>query len=138
MRHLGERLPERVEVVFESVGQATWAHSVRSLRPGGRIVVCGATSGPAPSAELTHVFFRQLSVVGSTMGTRAQLEKLAEFLVRTGVRPEIDRVLPESPAQKAGFKEHDVLVTVDGKPSAHFEHTIAITEHGPDILTKVA
>lgn len=91
---VGERLPERVDVVFESVGAATWAHSVRSLRPGGRIVVCGATSGPAPSAELNHVFFRQLSVVGSTMGTRDQLHRLAEYLVRTGVRPEVDRVLP--------------------------------------------
>lgn len=98
----GERLPERVQAVFESVGAATWAHSVRSLQPGGKIVVCGATSGPAPSAELAHVFFRQLSVIGSTMGTRQQLGRLAEFLVRTGVRPEIDRVLPLAEARE-GF-----------------------------------
>jgi NADPH:quinone reductase-like Zn-dependent oxidoreductase len=90
----GERLPEKVDAVFDTVGQATWAHSVRSLRPGGRIVTCGATSGDAPSAELTRVFFLQLSVVGSTMGTRDQLVRLAEFCARTGVRPEIDRVLP--------------------------------------------
>ena len=90
----GARLPERVDVVMESVGQATWAHSVRSLRPGGRIVICGATSGDAPPAELTRVFFTQLSVTGSTMGTRDQLTRLARFCEQTGVRPLIDRVLP--------------------------------------------
>ncbi|HZR52869.1 MAG TPA: zinc-binding dehydrogenase [Streptosporangiaceae bacterium] len=95
----GERLPERVDVVMESVGQATWAHSVRSLRPGGRIVICGATSGDAPPAELTRVFFTQLSVVGSTMGTRDQLARVARFCEQTGVRPLIDRVLPLAQAR---------------------------------------
>jgi NADPH:quinone reductase-like Zn-dependent oxidoreductase len=90
----GARLPERVDVVMESVGQATWAHSVRSLRPGGRIVICGATSGDAPPAELTRVFFTQLSVTGSTMGTRDQLARLARYCEQAGVRPQIDRVLP--------------------------------------------
>ncbi|MBV2362678.1 zinc-binding dehydrogenase [Streptomonospora nanhaiensis] len=90
----GERLPEKVDAVFESVGEATWAHSVRSLRPGGSIIVCGATSGEAPPAELTRTFFLQLSVIGSTMGTRDELRRLTEFCARTGVRPEIDRVLP--------------------------------------------
>ncbi|RCV51120.1 zinc-binding dehydrogenase [Marinitenerispora sediminis] len=98
----GERLPEKVDAVFDTVGAATWAHSVRSVRPGGRIVTCGATSGDAPSAELTRVFFLQLSVVGSTMGSRDQLRRLAEFCARTGVRPEIDRVLPLDQA-RAGF-----------------------------------
>ena len=95
----GERLPERVDVVMESVGQATWAHSVRSLKPGGRIVICGATSGDAPPAELTRVFFTQLSVVGSTMGTRDQLSRVATFCEQTGVRPLIDRVLPLAQAR---------------------------------------
>jgi NADPH:quinone reductase-like Zn-dependent oxidoreductase len=90
----GARLPERVDVVMESVGQATWAHSVRSLKPGGRIVICGATSGDASPAELTRVFFTQLSVVGSTMGSRDQLARLARFCEQTGVRPLIDRALP--------------------------------------------
>lgn len=90
----GARLPERVDAVMESVGQATWAHSVKSLRPGGRIVICGATSGQAPPAELMRVFFLQLSVVGSTMGTRDQLARLARFLEQTGQRPRIDRELP--------------------------------------------
>jgi NADPH:quinone reductase-like Zn-dependent oxidoreductase len=90
----GARLPERVDVVMETVGQATWAHSVRSLKPGGRIVICGATSGDAPPAELTRIFFTQLSVAGSTMGTRDQLGRLARFCEQTGVRPVIDQVLP--------------------------------------------
>jgi len=97
----GARLPERVDVVMETVGQATWAHSVRSLKPGGRIVISGATSGDAPPAELTRIFFTQLSVVGSTMGTRDQLVRLASFLDQTGVRPVIDSVLPLAQAREA-------------------------------------
>jgi NADPH:quinone reductase-like Zn-dependent oxidoreductase len=90
----GERLPERVDAVMETVGEATWKHSLRALKPGGRVVVSGATSGPAPSADLTRVFFLQLSVVGSTMGSRDQLGRLMRFCEQTGVRPLIDRVLP--------------------------------------------
>ncbi len=89
----GERLPERVAAVMETVGQATWGHSVRALRPGGTIVVSGATSGDAPVAELTRVFFLQLRVVGSTMGTRDELERLLRLCATTGVRPVIDRTL---------------------------------------------
>jgi NADPH:quinone reductase-like Zn-dependent oxidoreductase len=90
----GARLPERVDVVLESVGEATWAHSVRALKPGGRIVICGATSGQHPPAELARVYFLQLSVVGSTMGTKAELADLIAFLGATGVRPHIDHSLP--------------------------------------------
>ena len=90
----GARLPGRVDAVMESVGEATWAHSLRALKPGGRIVVCGATSGAVPPADLNRVFFLQLSVVGSTMGTRDELERLAVFLEQTGVRPKIDRIMP--------------------------------------------
>ncbi len=98
----GARLPERVDVVMETVGQATWSHSLKSLKPGGRIVISGATSGDVPSAELTRVFFTQLSVVGSTMGTRDQLGRLVQFCAQTGVRPLIDRVLPLADAAE-GF-----------------------------------
>ena len=69
----GGRLPERVDAVFDSVGAATWAHSLRCVRPGGTIVTCGATSGDAPSAELSRVFFQQLRVIGSTMGSRQRI-----------------------------------------------------------------
>ncbi len=99
---IGARLPERVDVVMETVGQATWSHSLKSLKPGGRVVISGATSGDVPPAELTRVFFTQLSVVGSTMGTRDQLGRLIQFCVQSGVRPLIDRVLPLADAYE-GF-----------------------------------
>jgi len=95
----GARLPERVDAVMETVGEATWAHSLRALRPGGTIVVCGATSGAVPPADLNRVFFLQLSVVGSTMGSRDQLARLLTFLEQTGARPVIDRVLPLAQAR---------------------------------------
>ena len=99
----GARLPEKVDAVMESVGAATWSHSINVLRPGGTVVVCGATSGDNPDrAELTKIFFRALRVVGSTMGTRDELEALLRMLVSTGIRPVIDRVLPLADAAK-GF-----------------------------------
>ncbi|MBC7639033.1 MAG: zinc-binding dehydrogenase [Rhodoferax sp.] len=98
----GARLPERVDAVMETVGQATWSHSVKALKPGGTIVISGATSGDAPPAELTRVFFLQLRVVGSTMGTRDELARLIQLCVTTGVRPVIDRVLPLEQARE-GF-----------------------------------
>jgi len=95
----GARLPERVDAVMETVGEATWAHSLRSLKPGGTIVISGATSGSAPSADLSRVFFLQLSVVGSTMGTRDELARLVTFCEQTGVRPQIDRTMPLAEAR---------------------------------------
>lgn len=96
----GARLPERVDAVMETVGAATWSHSVNSLNPGGTIVISGATSGDAPSkAELTKIFFKQLRVVGSTMGTRAELQRLAQFVTDAGITPVIDSVRPLSEAR---------------------------------------
>ncbi|CAN5266376.1 zinc-binding dehydrogenase [soil metagenome] len=91
----GARLPARVDAVMETVGAATWSHSIKSLRPGGTIVISGATSGDAPkAAELTRIFFLQLRVHGSTMGTSQELNALASFLDVTGTKPLVDRVLP--------------------------------------------
>jgi len=94
----GARLPERVDAVMETVGEATWAHSLRALKPGGTVVICGATSGSVPPADLTRIFFLQLSVIGSTMGTRDQLARLLTFCEQTGARPLIDRTMPLSQA----------------------------------------
>ncbi len=100
----GDRLPVKVDAVMETVGRATWSHSVRSLRPGGAIVISGTTSGAQPDdAELTRIFYRQLRVVGSTMGTRNELAALVAMLDATGVRPLVDRVLPLTEA-RAGFE----------------------------------
>ena len=98
----GARLPERVDAVMETVGEATWSHSLKALRPGGRMVISGATSGAMPPADLARIFFLQLSVVGSTMGNRDQLARLLMFCEQTGLRPVIDRTLPMSEA-KEGF-----------------------------------
>lgn len=100
----GARLPQRVDAVIETVGAATWSHSVKSLRPGGTVVISGATSGDRPShAELTRIFFLELKVVGSTMGTKDELEDLLAFCAATGVRPVVDEVLPLDRARE-GFE----------------------------------
>jgi len=99
----GARLPERVDAVMETVGKATWAHSVRSLKPGGKLVVSGATSGDAPGAELTRVFFLQLSVIGSTMGTRDELERLMRFCLERNIRPSVHETMPLLEARE-GFR----------------------------------
>ncbi|HET9860388.1 MAG TPA: zinc-binding dehydrogenase [Nocardioidaceae bacterium] len=94
------RLPQRVDAVMETVGKATWSHSIKSLRPGGTVVISGATSGNNPDqAELTRIFFLQLRVIGSTMGTRSELASLTTLLDVSGARPVIDQVLPMTDAR---------------------------------------
>jgi NADPH:quinone reductase-like Zn-dependent oxidoreductase len=108
----GARLPQRVDAVMETVGRATWSHSIKSLRPGGTVVISGATSGNNPDqAELTRIFFLQLRVIGSTMGTRGELASLTELLDVSGVRPVIDQVLPMDKADQgfAAMAEGDVF-----------------------------
>ncbi|SER65060.1 zinc-binding dehydrogenase [Actinokineospora terrae] len=100
----GARLPERVDAVFETVGKATWQHSMRALKPGGVIVVSGSTSGPDPSADLQRLFFLQLRVVGSTMGTREELADLLRFCDLAGIRPRIGAELPLERARE-GFEQ---------------------------------
>ncbi|MFC5908318.1 zinc-binding dehydrogenase [Streptacidiphilus monticola] len=97
----GARLPERVDAVMETVGAATWAHSVKSLKPGGTLVISGATSGPNPPAELTRIFFLELRVVGATMGTKDELADLLALCANTGLRPTIDATYALSDAREA-------------------------------------
>jgi NADPH:quinone reductase-like Zn-dependent oxidoreductase len=99
----GARLPERVDAVFETVGEATWSHSMKSLKRGGVIVCSGATSGPNPGADLQRLFYHQLSVVGSSMGTREEFTRLIAFMDVAGLRPRIGAELPLSEAAK-GFR----------------------------------
>src|SRR4051812_20568673 len=99
----GARLPDRVDAVMESVGAATWNHSLKSLRPGGALVISGATSGANPdSTELNRIFFLQLRVIGSTMGTSAEPTQLFSFLDATGTSPLIDRTVRMAEARE-GF-----------------------------------
>jgi len=94
------RLPVKVDAVMETVGRATWTHSIRALRPGGKVVVSGTTSGPKlDDAMLTHIFFLQLQVIGSTMGTRGELAALSRLLDASGARPLVDRTLPMDQAR---------------------------------------
>jgi NADPH:quinone reductase-like Zn-dependent oxidoreductase len=95
----GARLPDRVDAVIETVGEATFSHSVKAVRPGGRVIVCGSTSGPTTTLELQRLFFLQIEVLGSTMGTRTELSQLLAFLVATGVRPTIDSTIPLADAR---------------------------------------
>lgn len=98
----GARLPERVDAVFETVGKATWSHSLKSLKPGGIVVTSGSTSGQDANAELQRVFFLQLRVAGSTMGTRDELANLLSYVELAGIRPQIGDELPMTEAAQ-GF-----------------------------------
>ena len=97
----GARLPERVDAVLETVGAATWDHSLKALKPGGTLVISGATSGADPPASLNRIFFLQLSVVGSTMGTRDELDRLVRLCVEGDVRPVVEAELPIAEARDA-------------------------------------
>ena len=90
----GARLPAKVDAVLETVGKATWGHTLRSLKPGGRVVIAGATSGHDPAAELNRVFFKELEIVGSTMGTLEDLHNLVSMIDVSGIRPRIDKTFP--------------------------------------------
>ncbi|WP_067138012.1 zinc-binding dehydrogenase [Microtetraspora malaysiensis] len=99
----GERLPEKVDVVIETVGEATWSHSLKSLRPGGTVVIAGATSGMNPPADLGRVFYLQQRIIGSTGCTRSELVAMLRMMEATGLRPVIDRTLPLEEIHK-GFQ----------------------------------
>jgi len=98
-----KRLTDRrgVDVVFEHVGKKTWEGSLLSAALGGRIVTVGATTGYDPPTDLRHVFYRQLSVLGSTMGTTGELVEVLRFVAEGKLRPVVDRVLPLADARVA-------------------------------------
>jgi D-arabinose 1-dehydrogenase-like Zn-dependent alcohol dehydrogenase len=86
----GARLPERVDVVIETVGEATFDHSIKCAKHGGRIIVSGATAGHLPTVNLRRVFAGELEILGSMMGTAEELKALLRLLADRGVRPIID------------------------------------------------
>jgi NADPH:quinone reductase-like Zn-dependent oxidoreductase len=100
----GGRLPQRVDVVLDSVGEATWSHSLKSLRPGGTVVTCGATSGSHADADISRIFYNQLSVVGSTGCTVSELEALMRLMESTGLRPWISKTITLENVRE-GFEE---------------------------------
>jgi zinc-binding alcohol dehydrogenase/oxidoreductase len=90
-----------VDVVIEHVGEATWKTSLQSAAPNARVVVCGATSGPNPPAQLHRIWWKQLAIYGSTMGTREDFEGAYELVARGAAQPIVDRVFPLEQAAAA-------------------------------------
>jgi zinc-binding alcohol dehydrogenase/oxidoreductase len=90
-----------VDVVVEHVGEATWTQSLQAAKPGGRIAVCGATSGPNPKAGLHRIFWKQLSILGSTMGTREDFAAVYDLVANGRVKPIVDRSFPLAEARAA-------------------------------------
>ena len=90
-----------VDVVIEHVGEATWKTSLQTAGPNARIVVCGATSGPNPPAQLHRIWWKQLTIYGSTMGTKEDFEGAYELVARGAARPIVDRIFPLEQAAAA-------------------------------------
>ena len=90
-----------VDVVVEHVGEATWKTSLQAAGPNARVVVCGATSGPNPPAQLHRIWWKQLTVFGSTMGTREDFEGAYDLVARGAAKPIVDRVFPLEEAAAA-------------------------------------
>lgn len=98
---VGERLREPVDVVVDTVGAATWQHSMRALRPGGRVLTAGATTGSDTGLDLPRLFYRQVSVIGSTSATRGDVLKMLRFMHAANLRPVIDSAFPLERIQAA-------------------------------------
>jgi NADPH:quinone reductase-like Zn-dependent oxidoreductase len=109
VNHTTEDVPARVKeitgggahVVVDDVGEATWARTLNAARQDGRVVVCGATSGPNPPAALHRIWWKQLVIFGSTMGTRADFKGAYDLIAAGKARPVVDEVLPLADARAA-------------------------------------
>jgi len=87
--------------VFEHVGKATWEESLKSLKPGGTLVTCGATTGPEAAIDLRFVYSRQFSILGSYMGTMGELHEVLQHVFSGKLKPVIDRTFPLKDARAA-------------------------------------
>ena len=114
----GARLPARVDAVMDSVGAPTFKHSIRSLRRGGTLVNAGGTGGYVAEVELARLFRLNLNIVGSTMGTRDELDRLVRFCVDRDLSPELDAVmsLDEAPAAVERMASGEVQGKIVLKP----------------------
>lgn len=117
----GERLPERVDVVIETVGAATIDHSIKAAKPGGRIVVAGATSGNLATVDLRRIFFLQQQLLGSTMGSRAELESLLALMADRAIRPVVDSTYHFHEARNAFTR----LASGDAFGKVVLDHSVA-------------
>ena len=90
-----------VDLVFEHVGEKTFEGSYKSLCKGGRLVICGATSGYRASIDLRYIYFKHLQIIGSTMGTKAELMEIVHMAEKGLLKPVIDREFPLKEARKA-------------------------------------
>ena len=90
-----------VDAVIDSVGEATWGTSMRAVRQGGTVVVPGATSGPNPPADLARVFWRQIAIAGTSMGSQSEFAALLQFVEYAGIKPVIDAEYPLDQGIKA-------------------------------------
>jgi NADPH:quinone reductase-like Zn-dependent oxidoreductase len=108
------------DVVIEHVGEATWQRSLQAAATGGRVVVCGATTGPNPPAALHRVWWKQLSILGSTMGTKADFEGVYDLVANGKIRPVVDEAFPLSEARaaherlEAGEQVGKIVLTIPG------------------------
>ena len=96
-----------VDVVIEHIGPATWEQSVRSLAKGGRLITCGATTGPTVTLDLRYLYMRQTTIMGSMMGTRAELLEAAKWMGAGGIQAVIDSVMPLKEARAAQERMND-------------------------------
>jgi NADPH:quinone reductase-like Zn-dependent oxidoreductase len=116
-RHTGKR---GVDVVVDTVGEATWMTSLRSAAKGGRIVTCGATSGPSPQEDIRLIFWKQLSILGSTMANDREFRALYAAVAAGKLKPRIDRVfaLPEAAAayslMESGQQHGKIVLVPEG------------------------
>lgn len=83
-----------LDVIVDHIGAATWAKNIRSLRMGGRLVICGVTSGFEVATDIRYIFFRRLSILGSTMGTKGELLQVMNLMERGDLKPVIDSTFP--------------------------------------------
>jgi NADPH:quinone reductase-like Zn-dependent oxidoreductase len=96
-----EELPRRVDAVVDNVGAVTWAHSLRSLKRGGTIVVNGATTGVIAETDLLRIFVEQIDIRGTIMGTLEEMKAMMSFIIATGIQPEVGAAVPMEEAREA-------------------------------------